>query len=205
MSSSRPRASPSHDRALELYGRAEQLARRPRRRPPRAGSRIRLEETDSPPCSTSGTTSVSNSGRPRSSAASPAAPWPKRKFAPDAHVTARPARRRAPRSQKSSADWRESSGVNGIATSSSTPSSDTSSIFRSVVVSSCGGCSGRRTRSGCGSNVTTVGPSPRSRARSTAERDHPPVAEVDAVEGAERDAPDRRARRGLPRVTCRRA
>ena len=45
-----------------------------------------------------------------------------------------------------------------------------------VVVRSCGGCSGRRTRSGCGSNVTTVGDEPALAGALDGGADHPPVA-----------------------------
>ena len=62
-----------------------------------------------------------------------------------------------------------------------------SAIFRSMVVRSCGGCSGRRTRSGCGSKVATVDDEAALAGALDGRGDHPPVAEMDPVEGAERE------------------
>ena len=52
--------------------------------------------------------------------------------------------------------WCANPSSNGITTSSSTPSSEISSAFSSRLVSSFGAASGRTTRSGWGSNVSTV-------------------------------------------------
>ena len=118
-----------HDLALELERRAEQLGRaRPRRRPrpaPGCGwrrpARPRARPAARPPSRTP--------GRARSDSASPRAPCPKRKFAPtltcrrieraDQHLVAEVLRPSC-----------ESSSVNGITSSSSTPSSATSSALR---------------------------------------------------------------------------
>ncbi len=70
------------------------------------------------------------------------------------------------------------SASNGITISSRTPSEATSSALRSSVVSSCGVCCGATTDTGCGSNVSTL----------SAPGDHLAVAEVHAVERADRDA-----------------
>ena len=56
----------------------------------------------------------------------------------------------------SAAVWWANPSSNGITTSSSTPSAAISSTLASRLVSSFGAASGRTTRSGCGSNVSTV-------------------------------------------------
>ena len=81
--------------------------------------------------------------------------------------------------------WCANPSSNGITTSSSTPSCAISSALASKLVISLGAASGLTTRSGCGSKVSTV----------SLPRDHLAVAEVDAVELADRDLP--RARLGV--------
>ena len=111
--------------------------------------------------------------------------WPKRKFSPtltcsraeraDEHVVDELLRRLRAANAPS----------NGMTTSSSTPSPATRSALVSSEVSSFGAASGATTARGCGSKVSTV----------SAPRDHLAVAEVHAVELADRHAA--RARLGV--------
>ena len=139
---------------------------------------MRVDETVSPSTSTSGSTLVSNSSRERSISASPRALRPNRKFSPTATSLALSCSIRI-RSQNSSASIDEKLSSNGITTSSSTPSPSITSRLMSNGMISFGAASGWITLRGWGSNVSTV-----SASAITAR-----CADVDAVEGADRDPP----------------
>ena len=101
-----------------------------------------------------------------SSASSPAALCPNRKFSPT--TTSAACRCSTSTScTNCSADSRENSGVNGITHSTSAPSASISSALRAGSVSTAGCEPGRTTSAGCGSKVTTTDCTPRSRARLT--------------------------------------
>ena len=74
----------------------------------------------SPSTSTSSTTRVRNASCARSSATSPCARWPKRKFSPTLTCSA-PSRPTSTSSMKSCGDWLANAPSNGITTSSCTP------------------------------------------------------------------------------------
>ena len=114
-----------------------------------------LEETISPSTSSSGCTTVRNRSSADSSAESPCALWPKRKFSPIATCVA-PSAPTSTSSMNSAAEQAANPRSNGITTSSLTPSSATSSALRVSVVSSLGVCWGATTDTGCGSNVSTL-------------------------------------------------
>src|SRR4051812_48268961 len=123
--------------------------------PPATRPRMWLELTTSPSTSSSGTTRVSKCSSAASSAASPWALWPKRKFSPTLTCVACTFST-STWSMKSPASRAAKSPSNGMTTSSSTPSVATSSALRASVVSSRGSVPGATTDCGCGSNVTTA-------------------------------------------------
>ena len=184
MPSSRPRRSPCttspsnrngpprNARGLaDLAGGDERRGcgsrRRSRRRPPRAAPRA----------SRTRRARRRNSGVPRAPLA-------------EAEVLARPRPRSAPRRPISTSLHELLRGAlgelpsNGMITSSSTPSPAIRSRLTANGLISFGAASGRITDSGCGSKVSTV----------SLPRDDRAVAEVDAVEGADRDPARARAR-----------
>ena len=131
----------------------------------------------SPSTSTISTTRVANAVCSASSAASPRARLPKRKFSPtDTHCAS--SRAISSWSMNSCAVCAMRSPSNGITTSSSTPRPAIRSAFCSSVVSSFGAASGATTVRGCGSNVSTL----------SAPRDDRAVADVHAVELADRQS-----------------
>ena len=188
MSSSRPRASPSTTgpaiavRRPEQLGGARHVALGEQAPDPARGDRARRRARPA-----ARPRSRTRAGR-ASRAASPARAVAEAEVRADAHRPRARARRRAPRAQKSSADCRESSAVKGSRPARPRRARRSSSIFRSVVVSSCGGSLGpqdlQRVRVERHHGRPT---SPRSRARSTAEPITRRWPQVDPVEGAERD------------------
>ena len=158
--------------------------RAPSMSPAATRARIRVEETVSPSTSTSGTTRVSNSGRAASISGSPLALAPKRKFSPTETRSA-PSFSIRTCSMKSSAAAVANSSSKGITTSSSTPSPSITSRLTAKGMISFGSAAGcrisERVRVEGEDGVGVV--------------DHRLVAEVDAVEGADRDVA--RARLGV--------
>ena len=194
----RARRAPRRGRGWRSGSRARGRARR-RGRPRRAAGtgaprkraacstspastrpRMWLEETISPSTSTSGTTRVSKRASARSSAGVAL------RAVAEAEVLAhRDLRRRRARSTSTSVDELlarlrcAKAPSNGITTSSSTPSAgDQLGLALERRSAASARASGATTASGCGSKVSTV----------SAPRDHLAVAEVDAVELADRDA-----------------
>ena len=153
--SSRPRRSPLTTVAAQLERVAEQRARRAPTSPAAISERIRLEETISPSTSRSGTTRAPKRPSAASSAASPCAPAPKRKFSPTETS-------RAPsRSTSTSVDelLRRAARANAASKRTTISSSTPSEAIRSALTGS-GVSSSRRARgrdrpsSGCGSKVS---------------------------------------------------
>ena len=148
-------------------------------------ARIRVEETVSPSTSTSGTTRVSNSECASSIAGSPLALAPKRKFSPTETCLASSFARAGRASMNSSALCFATSSSKGMTTSSSTPSpSITSRLTAKGMISF-----GSRRRMQDLERVRVEGED------GVGAVDHRLVAEVDAVEGADRDVA--RARLGV--------
>jgi hypothetical protein len=114
-----------------------------------------LEETTSPSTSSNGTTRVVKRSSARSSAVSPCAPWPKRKFSPTLTCAA-PSRPTSTSSTNSAALRRASASSKDTTTISPTPREPISSALRSGVVRSRGARAGATTLAGCGSKVRTV-------------------------------------------------
>ena len=102
-----------------------------------------------------------------SSATSPAARWPNRKFAPTTTAAACSRSTRI-RSTNSSGDQPATSVVNGRARTASAPASWSSAARSPIDVSVIGAWSGRSTAIGCGSKVTATTWRPRSSAISRA-------------------------------------
>ena len=181
--SSRPRWSPSTTAPSSMKGAPRQRARRRPRRP-RPGPRIRVEETVSPSTSTSGTTRVSNSVARREHLRVALG------LGAEAEVLAHRDLLGAERldqdlAQNSSAGIVENSLSNGITTSSSTPRpSITSRLTSNGMISF-----GARLRVQDLERVRLEGE------HRVGPVDHRPVADVDAVEGADRDVARARARR----------
>ena len=119
---------------------------------------------------------------------SPRAPWPKRKFAPTLDVAGAQHADEHLRAEVLGCHLRELLREGDREQLVGSQPGDDRRPSRRWSVSSCGGSSGCRTRSGCGSKVTTHRPQPVLACRaSTAVADHAPVAEMHAVERAERD------------------
>ena len=180
-------ASPSTTGPASRYG-APSSSAAPATSPSASRLLIRLDETSRRRAATSSTTSVSNSGRARSRSASPARAVAEAEVRAHAHATARPARATSTSSQKSSADLpRELGGERDrhqLVHAEPGHELDLRGRWWSAAAA---GRSGRRTRSGCGSNVTTVAPMPVLAGAIDALRDHLPVPAVHPVEGAERE------------------
>ncbi len=175
MPSSRPRLSPCTTSPSNRNGPPRNSAAA-LTSPAATRPRIWLDETVSPATSTSGTTRVSNSSCERRNSAVPCAPLPKRKFSPTETCVA-PSRSISTSSTNSSADCSEKLAVERDHHQLvDAQARDQVALDRERAIS-LGAASGWITASGCGSKVSTV-----SRAA-----DDLAVAEVDAVEGADRD------------------
>ena len=98
-----------------------------------------------------------------------------------------PASRAAPVRRTARARSVRTPGRTGSRSARRAPARPPAATCRSGVDSSRGASSGRSTMIGCGSNVTTLERVPRSVAAAIAPLDHAPVAEVDAVEAAQRN------------------
>ena len=123
--------------------------------PAAISARILVEETVSPPTSTSGTTLVLNSARAASISGSPWALAPKRKFSPTETRSA-VSRSISTSSMKPWAERVANSRSKGMTTSSRTPSPSITSRFTANGMISFGSAAGWSTSSGWGSKVRTV-------------------------------------------------
>ena len=134
---------------------------------------MRVEEIGLPssPTTVGGGSTRSPRARPNCFSIStvPAPPWPNRKFSPTTTISA-PTGGETSISANRSARMRANALVKGTTSSSSTPSRSMSCVLRGRWVSTAGRSSGRRTAMGCGSKVSAMAVTPRSRAISMARR-----------------------------------